>query len=52
VDRAVSLPGGGHRLPLRRRHRRRDRRASQAHGDRGDRLEPAAGAVVLARVTG
>src|SRR5512132_754232 len=28
---------------------RRDRRASQAHGDRGDRLQPAAGATVLAR---
>ena len=39
LDRAVPLPGRGHRLPVRRGDRRRDRRAAQAHRDRRQRLQ-------------
>ena len=49
LDRAVPVSGGGYRVPVRGRDRRRDRRAPQAHRDRCHRDEQLAGAVVLAR---
>ena len=48
MDRAVPLASRGHGLPLRCRDRRRDRRAPQADGDRGLRIELVPGAVVVA----
>ncbi len=52
LDRAVPLEGGRHRLPRRRRHRRDDRRAAEAHRylvERGQRLARALDLVPGAR---